>query len=79
VRGLIHSDGCRFLARQKSDGAVYEYARYAFANRSSDIRGLFTEHLALLQVEWTLMSPERIQIARAASVRTLDRLVGAKA
>jgi hypothetical protein len=58
---------------------VYVYARYAFANRSTGIRRLFTEHLALLEVEWTVTSPERIQIARAASVKTLDRVVGPKA
>jgi hypothetical protein len=29
VRGLIHSDGCRFVARQRKNGRVYRYVRYA--------------------------------------------------
>src|SRR3954468_14174958 len=34
VRGLIHSDGSRYVANQRVGRKVYSYARYEFNNRS---------------------------------------------
>jgi hypothetical protein len=80
IRGLIHSDGSRFVARQRSRSRDkhYRYTRYAFSNRSGDIKRIFCEHLLLLGVEWTVASAQNIQIAQRESVETLDRLVGPK-
>lgn len=45
LRGLIHSDGSRFVARQPRRNRVYRYSRYCFRNYSSDIISIFCEHL----------------------------------
>ncbi|HEY3193011.1 MAG TPA: hypothetical protein VGJ61_09520, partial [Solirubrobacterales bacterium] len=78
IRGLIHSDGCRFVARQPRNGKVYRYSRYCFSNKSRDIMRIFCEHLDLLAVNWTLTDPEQAQVARRESVELLDRVVGPK-
>ena len=38
IRGLIHSDGCRFVNRVRTGGKTYAYPRYNFTNVSDDIR-----------------------------------------
>jgi hypothetical protein len=38
VRGLIHSDGCRFVAAQRVGGKTYRYSRYS-SGRSVDRAG----------------------------------------
>ena len=79
VRGLIHSDGCRYIARQRcKNGLVYAYVRYMLVNASEDIRSLFCEHLDLLGVQWTQSSERRIQIARRDAVDILEAIVGPK-
>jgi hypothetical protein len=78
VRGLIHSDGCRYVARQRVGRRVYEYERYGFTNRSSDILRICCDHLDLLGVHWTLNWPYDIQIARRGAVERLDLFVGPK-
>jgi hypothetical protein len=78
IRGLIHSDGSRFVARQRRSGRVYCYSRYCFKNRSADIMRIFGEHLDLLEIRWTLTDPEQAQIARRESVQMLDGFVGPK-
>jgi hypothetical protein len=78
LRGLIHSDG-RFVARQrKPDGSHYEYVRYAFSNRSEDIKQIFCDHADLLGIAWTRPSDRDIQVARRASVAILEEFVGPK-
>jgi hypothetical protein len=79
VRGLIHSDGCRFLARQRVKNRTYVYVRYSFSNRSQDIKDLFCEHLERLGIHWTRANRFQIQIARRSSVDRLEELVGPKA
>jgi hypothetical protein len=79
IRGLIHSDGCRFVARQRRLGRIYCYSRYSFSNKSRDIMRIFCDHLDLLGIHWTLTDPEQAQIARRESVQMLDAFVGAKA
>jgi hypothetical protein len=78
IRGLIHSDGSRFVARQRRSERVYCYSRYCFKNRSADIMRIFGEHLDLLEIRWTLTDSDQAQIARRESVQMLDCFVGPK-
>ena len=78
VRGLIHSDGSRYVANQRVGGKVYRYSRYEFANRSEDIKRIFCDHLDLLGIGWTRPNAMSIAIARRADVAALDRFVGPK-
>jgi hypothetical protein len=78
VRGLMHSDGCRFLSRQPRRGRIYTYARYSFSNRSEDIKALLCEHLGRLGIAWSRPNAQQIQIARRADVTRLDGFVGPK-
>jgi len=78
VRGLIHSDGCRFVARQRVGRRVYEYPRYCFSNVSEDIQQIFCEHLDLLGVRHTRASRVIVQVAQRHSVSVLDSLIGPK-
>lgn len=80
IRGLIHSDGCRYVAHQPTTDRrrTYPYVRYSFSNRSDDIKRIFCEHLDLLGVHWTEANAANIQIARRPSVEILDRIVGPK-
>ena len=80
LRGLIHSDGCRFVNPVTKPGRtrVYEYARYCFSNRSADIRRIFCEHCDLVGVEWRRMNEFNISIARRRSGELMDRFIGPK-
>ena len=78
VRGLIHSDGCRYTAVVRRRGREYRYVRYAFANRSEDIKTIFCGHLDLLGVRWTRPNEKDIAVARKADVALMDRFVGPK-
>jgi hypothetical protein len=86
IRGLIHSDGCRFTnwTEQRRGGELrrYEYPRYFFTNRSEDILGLFSASLDLVGVEWRVTRrggrPYNISVARRASVALMDLHVGPK-
>lgn len=78
VRGLIHSDGCRFTNRVVVGGKRYEYVRYSFTNVSPDIHALFCEHLDLLGIDWRVMNARNISVARRAAVAKLDQFVGPK-
>ena len=86
VRGLIHSDGCRFtnwtMRTVGGERKRYEYPRYYFTNKSDDIRKIFTDTLDRLGVEWTTLArgsdPYNISVARRASVALMDAHVGPK-
>jgi hypothetical protein len=78
LRGLIHSDGSRFVASQRSGGRVYRYPRYYFDNKSRDIITTFCTHLDLLGIRWTRPRWDCVQIARKADVAALDEFVGRK-
>jgi hypothetical protein len=78
VRGLIHSDGCRFIAAQRVGERTYRYSRYSFSNRSDDIRAIFCDHLDLLGIGWTRPNAFEIAIDRRAEVAKLDAFVGPK-
>ena len=78
LRGLIHSDGCRFINRVRASGKTYEYPRYNFTNNSADIRTLFTRSCDRLGIEWRQMNATNISGAKRASVAALDEFIGPK-
>jgi hypothetical protein len=78
LRGLIHSDGCRFINPIRHGEKLYEYPRYNFSNASADIRQLFCDACDLLGIEWRVMNARNISVARRASVARLDEFVGPK-
>ncbi len=75
LRGLIHSDGCRAINRIKGK---YEYPRYQFSNRSSDIRTIFTGACDELGIHWTQMNRYNVAVSRRADVALLDTFIGPK-
>jgi len=78
LRGLIHSDGCRYIARQRCGGRLYEWPRYNFSNLSSEIRGLFTESCDALGIPWRQAGERHIYINRREGVAAFDEFVGPK-
>lgn len=74
LRGLIHSDGCRFT----NTGRNWSHPRYSFSNRSDDIRGIFTEACDQLGIRWTT-APNTVYVSRTADVARMDEFVGPKA
>ena len=78
LRGLVHSDGCRFTNAIRHPKRTYEYPRYAFSNRSDDIRGLFREYCEKVGVEWRRMTWCEDSVARRDSVALMDRHIGPK-
>ncbi|MDL2082054.1 helix-turn-helix domain-containing protein [Streptomyces sp. GXMU-J15] len=86
IRGLIHSDGCRItnwtVRTVNGERKRYEYPRYLFANKSADIRQLYTNALHQVGVEWTCLArngePFNVSVARKASVALMDEHVGPK-
>jgi hypothetical protein len=73
LRGLIHSDGCRFI----NTGRKWRHPRYSFSNLSSGIRKIFCDACELLDVHYTLAG-HTIYVSRKADVATLDRFIGPK-
>jgi hypothetical protein len=73
LKGLIHSDGCRFI----NTGRRWRYPRYAFSNASEDIRGIFCDACDLLDVHYTC-APRTVYISRRGDVDRLDRFIGPK-
>ena len=74
LRGLLESDGSRF---DRSVGGK-KYPAYEFANRSSDILGLFKQVCDDLAIHYTAPTSESISIARREDVRKLDEQIGPK-
>jgi hypothetical protein len=74
IRGLIHSDGCRFI----NTGTDWRYPRYSFINLSKDIRGIFTDACDLMNLRWT-STGRTIYVSRKVDVDRVDRFVGPKA
>ncbi len=73
LRGLIHSDGCRFI----NTGTNWSHPRYSFSNRSADIRRIFCDACDRLGLRWTL-APHTVYVSRKYDVARLDELVGPK-
>ncbi|GHJ13783.1 hypothetical protein TPA0908_17780 [Micromonospora sp. AKA38] len=78
LRGLFHSDGCRFANRVVVRGKEYVYPRYMFSNRSTDIMALCQWALDLLGIAWRMNLPWSLSVARREAVASLDRHVGPK-
>lgn len=74
LRGLIHSDGCRFI----STGRNWSWPRYAFSNRSADIHAIFRGACELLDVHWTAAGAYTTYVSRKADVAVLDDFIGPK-
>jgi hypothetical protein len=75
LRGLIHSDGCRFINTGRGG---WTCPRYTFSNRSDDIRAIFCRACDLLDLHWTEAGQYTIYVSRRADVAKLDELVGPK-
>ena len=78
LRALIHTDGCRFVARDRSGATVREYVRYSFSNRSDDIKRLFSDACDALGIGWTRAGDREIAVARRADVSRLECFIGPK-
>jgi hypothetical protein len=79
LRGLIHSDGWRGINRVRgANGSRYEYPRYQFSNRSTDIRELFCQACDRVGAEWRQMNRWNISVAKRGSVALLDDFIGPK-
>jgi hypothetical protein len=82
ARGLFHSDGCRGLNRVRRTLAGgdrwYEYPRYLFSNKSTDILGLCGQALDRLGVQWRFARWDVISVAKKGAVARLDEFVGPK-
>jgi hypothetical protein len=74
LRGLVHSDGCRFM----NTGRQWRHPRYSFSNLSADIRGIFCDACDLLDLHWTLAG-HTVYVSRKADVAVLDEFIGPKA
>jgi len=74
LRGLIHSDGCRFV----NTGRGWQHPRYSFTNLSADIRLIFTDTCDLLGLRWTTAGP-KVYVSRKADVARMDGFIGPKA
>jgi hypothetical protein len=75
LRGLIHSDGCRF---QNTGSGGWVNPRYSFSNVSADIRGIFIAACELLGLH-TTQAPRTVYVSRKADVARMDEFVGPKA
>ncbi|MHC1562655.1 hypothetical protein ACR9E3_27135 [Actinomycetospora sp. C-140] len=82
LRGLFHSDGCRitnWTERQTESGTKrYEYPRYFFSNKSTDILGIATTALDRLGVAYRRPRWDLVSAARREAVARLDEVVGPK-
>lgn len=82
IRGLIHSDGCRFMnpvtRRWNDQVRRYSYPRYQFNNNSDDIRLLFTDACERLDLRWTQTRRYCVAISRRDDVALLDTFIGPK-
>ena len=75
LRGLIHSDGCRFM---NSGRGGWSHPRYSFTNFSPDIRRVFMDACDLLALHWTT-SGNIVYVSRKADVARMDGFIGPKA
>lgn len=75
LRGLIHSDGCRFINTGRKN---WRCPRYSFSNRSDDIREIFCQACELLGLRWTTC-PYTVYVSRRDDVAILDGFIGPKA
>jgi len=75
LRGLIHSDGHRFLNTGRGGWVC---PRYGFTQVSDDIRAIFCDVCDRVGVHWTAAGKRTIYVSRKADVATLDGFIGPK-
>ena len=75
LRGLIHSDGCRFTNTGRGGWVC---PRYTFSNVSDDIKRIFRETCELLDLHWTKAGQKTIYVSRKADVARMDEFIGPK-
>ena len=75
LRGLVHSDGCRFT---NTGRGAWRHPRYSFCNVSDDIKKIFCDACDLLGLHWTVAPPKTIYVSRKDDVALLDEFVGPK-
>ncbi len=73
LRGLIHSDGCRF----QNTGRNWSNPRYGFKNFSPDIRQIFRKTCDRLGLH-TTESGRTVYVSRKADVERMDEFIGPK-
>jgi hypothetical protein len=78
LRGLIHSDGCRIVARERQANRIRYAPRYLFTNLSDDIRRLFCDTCDAFGVRWTRPDKKTVAVYRLDSVARLDDFIGPK-
>jgi hypothetical protein len=74
LKGLIQSDGCRFI----NTGRNWVCPRYAFSQKSDDIRSIFCHACELVGVHWTRSGERNIYVSRKDDVAYLDTFIGPK-
>jgi hypothetical protein len=75
LRGLIQSDGCRFTNTGRNNWVC---PRYAFSQKSDDIRAIFCDACDRMGVRWTKSGTRNIYVSRKADVAFLDTFIGPK-
>jgi hypothetical protein len=75
LRGLIQSDGCRFVSTRRCNWSA---PRYSLSNRSADIHGIFRRACELVALSWTIGGPYTTYVSRKADVARLDEFIGPK-
>lgn len=81
LKGLIQSDGCRFINTGRGG---WRQPRYSFTNVSTDITSIFCSACDCLGLRWTAAFPKSetaavaIYVSRKADVARLDEFVGPK-
>jgi hypothetical protein len=82
IRGLIQSDGCRFI---NTGSGGWRHPRYVFTNVSSDIASIFCTACDCSGLHWTAAYPSdetraiAIYVSRVDDVARMDEFVGPKA
>jgi hypothetical protein len=74
LRGLIHSDGSRFINTGRGG---WRCPRYVFNNESADIRRIFCDACDVLDLRYTF-APRAVYVSRKSDVARLDQFVGPK-
>ena len=75
LRGLIHSDGCRF---ENTGRGNWSSPRYTFTNYSPDILGIFGRACEQIGLHWTASGEYVVDVSRKADVAILDEFIGPK-
>jgi intein-encoded DNA endonuclease-like protein len=78
IKGLIHSDGCRY----KRTVGKYTYTNYNFVNKSKDIIYLLCKYCEKLKIKYDLIhrnnNTDMVNFSRRDSVKILDSFIGEK-